>query len=221
MPKFVLALFLAIFVAGGAWASESALAVLDSPVPYTADFSISSPRGTYHGKFWHAKGMERRDVATSGGGQGILIRRDQNAAYLLGLSGRWYVGLSLSAVGSLAGGLDAWRVERTRMRDETVAGIAATRWKTHAEGPKGGFTGEIWTSRDGIVVKAVGVLDNPAGDDSPVEMTLSGLKLGAVEPGRLDLPQGWFGLDLGKVPADRLAQTLEGLKPMLEGRSGK
>ena len=220
MPQFILAVF-AMFLASGAMAAESALDLLDSAAPYHADFSVSSPRGTYQGTVWHVHGRERRDVVTSGGGQGVLILRDSDAAYLLGLSGKWYVGLSLKAAGALAGGLDSWRIERSRVREESVAGIRATRWKARADGPKGGFTGDIWTSREGIVVKAVGVIDNPNGDDSPVEMSLSGLRVGAFDRQMLEVPQGWFGFDLRKVPADRIEQAIGGIKPLLEGGRGR
>ncbi len=220
MSKIVLAVIFMI-MGGAARAAEPALDLLDSAASYRADFSISSSRGTYHGTVWHAQGRERREVETSGGGQGVLILRDSDAAYVLGLSGKWYVGLSLKAAGALAGGLDTWRVERSKVREESVAGIRATRWKARADGPKGGFSGDIWTSREGIVVKAVGVVDNANGDDSPVEMTLSGLRVGPVDQQMLEVPQGWFGFDLRKVPADRIQQALEGIKPLLEGRKGR
>lgn len=214
--------FLLTLVWGGAaLAAEPALDLLDAPVSYTAAFSVTSSRGTYHGRVWHMPGMERREVATSGGGQGILIDRKADTATLLGLSGKWYVGLSLRAAAGMVGGLDAWTASRTRLRDETVAGIKATRWKTRAEGPKGGFTGDIWTSREGIVVKAVGLLNSVEGDDSPVEMTLSDLRVGAVERQMFELPKGWFGFDLRQVPPDKVIQAVENLKPLLEGRKGK
>lgn len=214
--------FLLTLVWGGAaLAAEAALDLLDAPVSYTAAFSVTSSRGTYHGRVWHMPGMERREVATSGGGQGILIDRKADTATLLGLSGKWYVGLSLRAAAGMVGGLDAWTANRTRLRDETVAGIKTTRWKTRAEGPKGGFTGDIWTSREGIVVKAVGMLNSVEGDDSPVEMTLSDLRVGAVDRQMFELPKGWFGFDLRQVPPDKVIQAVENLKPLLEGRKGK
>lgn len=214
--------FLLTLVWGGvALAAEPALDLLDAPVSYTAAFSVTSSRGTYHGRVWHMPGLERREVATSGGGQGILIDRKADAATLLGLSGKWYVGLSLRAAAGMVGGLDAWTASRTRLRDETVAGVKATRWKTRAEGPRGGFTGDIWTSREGVVVKAVGMLNSVEGDDSPVEMTLSDLRVGAVDRQMFELPKGWFGFDLRQVPPDKVVQAVESLKPLLEGRKGK
>jgi hypothetical protein len=207
--------------AQAARAAEPALDLLDAPVSYTAAFSVSSSRGTYHGTVWHAPGLERREVATSGGGQGVLIDRKADAAYLLGISGKWYVGLSLRAAAGMAGGLESWRATRTKVREESVAGLKATRWKTRAEGPKGGFSGDIWTSRDGIVVKASGILSSVDGDDSPVEMTLSDVRVGAVDRQTLELPKGWFGFDLRQVPPDKVVQAVESLRPLLEARKGK
>lgn len=220
MRHLIALLFL---LAGGlpASASEPALDLLDVPASYTAAFSVTSSRGTYHGRVWHMPGLERREVATDGGGQGILIDRNADTAYLLGLSGKWYVGLSLRAAAGMVGGLDAWQASRTRVREENVAGLRVTRWKTRAEGPKGGFTGDIWTSREGVVVKAVGVLNSADGDDSPVEMSLSDLRVGAVDRRMFDLPKGWFGFDLRQVPPDKVVQAVESLKPLLEGRKGR
>jgi hypothetical protein len=217
-------LFAILFIltwAQAARSAEPALDLLDAPVSYTAAFSVSSSRGTYHGTVWHAPGLERREVATSGGGQGVLIDRKADAAYLLGVSGKWYVGLSLRAAAGMVGGLESWRATRTKVREESVAGLKATRWKTRAEGPKGGFSGDVWTSRDGIVVKASGILSSVDGDDSPVEMTLSDVRVGAVDRQFLELPKGWFGFDLRQVPPERVAQAVESLRPLLEARKGK
>jgi len=219
--RHFIALFILLAWGLPAWAAEPALDLLDTQASYTAAFSVTSSRGTYHGRVWHAPGKERREVATAGGGQGILIDRNADTATLLGLSGKWYVGLSLRAAAGMVGGLDSWQATRTRLREEKVAGLSATRWKTRAEGPKGGFTGDIWTSREGVVVKAVGVLNSSDGDDSPVEMSLSDLRVGPVDRQMFELPKGWFGFDLRQVPPEKVVQAVESLKPLLEGRKGK
>jgi len=202
-------------------AAEPALDVLDAQVSYSADFTLTGPRGAYSGHVWHAPGSERREVATQGGGQGVLIHRDTGTAYFLGIGGKWYVSLSLEAASSLIGGLQSWEIERTRVGEETVAGVRTTRWTAQASGPKGGFEGEIWTNRDGIVVKAVGTVAASGGTRSPVEMTLSHLKVGTVDRQMLEVPEGWFSLDLRKLPADRVVQAIEGMKPMLEKRNAR
>jgi hypothetical protein len=217
----VSALMVAAWLPGAAIAAvEPALDVLDAPVAYSADFVVSSDRGRYSGHVWHMPGKELREFETSGGGQALLILRDSDAAYLMKPAAHWYVGLGLKAVGALAGGLDGWQVDRRRVRDESVNGIRTTRWKAQASGPKGRFDGDLWTSRDGIVVKAAGTVSAPGGEAMPVEMVLSTLKLGGVEATKFDLPKGWLGIDLRQVPPEQVERAMEGLKPMLEGRGG-
>lgn len=209
-------------LAAPAAAAERALDLLDVPVPYTADFTVSSDKGTYSGTVWHAQGRERRDFGTQSGGQTILLRRDTDSAYLMKPANRWYVGLGFQAVGALAGGIDGLLVDRKRLRDEAVGNIRATRYKVAATGPKGGrFDGDGWFTKEDILVRAVGVLTEPSGKTSEVEMTLSDLKVGRVDERMFELPAGWLGMDLRSVPPERIAQAMEGLKPMLEGGRGR
>lgn len=198
-------------------AAEKAIDLLDVPVSYTADFTVSSDRGTYSGTVWHAFGRERRDFGTAGGGQSVLLRRDTDSAYLMKPSGRWYVGLGFQAVGALAGGIDGLVVERRKLAEEKVGAIRATRYKVVATGAKGArFDGDAWFSKEGILVRAEGWLSEGGGKESQVEMELSNLRVGAVDDRKFELPAGWLGMDLRAVPPDRIAQALEGIKPMLE-----
>ncbi len=198
-------------------AAEKAIDLLDVPVSYTADFTVSSDRGTYSGTVWHAFGRERRDFGTAGGGQSVLLRRDTDSAYLMKPSGRWYVGLGFQAVGALAGGIDGLVVERRKLAEEKVGAIRATRYKVAATGAKGArFDGDAWFSKEGILVRAEGWLSEGGGKESQVEMELSNLRVGAVDDRKFELPAGWLGMDLRAVPPDRIAQALEGIKPMLE-----
>ncbi|MBC7950470.1 MAG: hypothetical protein H7Z12_01445 [Rhodospirillaceae bacterium] len=199
-------------------AAERALDLLDVPVSYTADFSVSGDKGTYHGTVWHAPGRERRDFGTQGGSQTVLLRRDTDSAYLMKPSQRWYVGLGFQAVGALAGGLDALTVERTKLKEESVGSIRATRYKVAAVGPKNTrFDGDAWFSKEGILVRAVGMMTGPDGRKSAVETMLSGLKVGRVEERMFELPAGWLGMDLRSVPAEKIAQAVENLMPMMQG----
>lgn len=214
-----MAVALGLAVAMPAMAAERALDLLDVPVSYSADFSVSSDKGSYDGQVWHAPGRERRDYATQGGSQAVLLRRDTDSAYLMKPSGRWYVGLGFQAVGALAGGIDNLSVERRKVRDENVGGIRATLYKVSAIGPQNSrFDGDAWFTKEGILVRAVGQLTEANGHHTPVETQLTNLKVGRVDERVFELPAGWFGMDLRSVPPDRIAQAVEGLKPMLEMR---
>lgn len=220
MVRMLSLLALLVVLAVPARAAEKAIDLLDAPVSYTAQFSVSGDRGSYQGTVWHVPGRERRDFETSGGGQRILLRRDTDSAYLMKPSSRWYVGLGFAAVGQLAGGIDSLLVERRRVGEENVAGIRATRYKVVATGPRGArFDGDAWFSRDDILVRAAGVTTGPDGRAARVETALSGLKVGPVSEMVFELPTGWLGMDLRSVPPERIAQAMEGLKPLLEGRT--
>jgi outer membrane lipoprotein-sorting protein len=214
--------FLIVVLAGfasPARAAENALDLLDTATAYSADFTVTSDKGTYGGRVWHQSGRERRDFETKGGSQSILIRRDLDGAWLLKPAGKWYVGLGLKAVGGLAGGVDQLIVERTRTGEDWVAGHRAVRYRVQGDGPQGGrFDGTAWFSREGIMVKAEGTLIDGGGRKSPVRTELSRLKIGRVDDKVFDLPSGWFGMDLRQVPAERIAQAIESLRPLLEGR---
>jgi len=200
-------------------AAEKALTVLDAPVAYTANFSVSGPKGQYQGQVWHMPGMERRDYATRGGSQAILLRRDQNAAYLLNPDRRWYVGLGFDAVLALGGDLQDLTVERTVVNEESVAGIKARHERLHATGSHGqSFDGEGWFSKEGICLRIRGTMTDRGQVSSPVETSLTNVRLGRVDSSQFDLPKGWFGLDLKTIPPDKIVPALEKMRPMLEGR---
>lgn len=199
-------------------AAERALDLLDPAVSYFADFQVSGDKGRYQGKVWHVPGREKREFSTKGGGQAVLLRRDTDSAYLLKPGGRWFVGLSLSTVGALAGGLDGLMVERSRQGSDTIAGLATTRYKVSGAGPMGSrFDGSAWFTRDGIMMAAKGVLTDGRGRKSEVETALSNVTLGHVDAQIFEPPTGWFAMDLRSVPAERLSQVLETMRPMLEG----
>lgn len=202
-----------------AMAAERALDLLDAAVSFTADFTVSGDKGTYHGSVWHAPGRERRDFGTKDGGQAVILRRDTNSAYLLKPSGRWYVGLGFNAVGALAGGIDGLTVERTRQGTDIVAGVKTTRYKVGGSGPKGSrFDGHAWFSTEGVMMKAEGTVTESNGRRSEVLTVLSNLRLGKVDERMFELPAGWMGMDLRSVPPERLGQAIEAMRPLLEGR---
>lgn len=213
------ALVAVMLVMAGPAAAENVLDLLDAKVSYQAQFYVDDGKEIYRGTVWHAPGRQRRDVVTKSGDQILLLRRDTDRAFLMKPSAKWYVGLSLPAAAFLAGGLDSMVVQRSRLKVETVAGLRATKFRIAAIASKGGrFDGDAWFSKDGILVRAKGILTHPNGRAMPVETALEQVKLGAVDEALFDLPAGWFGLDLGTIPAENIGSVLESMRPMLGGR---
>ncbi len=193
-------------------AAEAVLDLLDPATPYTAAFTVHSDKGDFSGIVRHAKGRERRDWATKDGGQALYLNRAEDAAVLLKPTGKWYVGLSLSAVARLAGGLDSLTVQRAKLGEDATAGVRATHYRITAQS----FEGEAWFSKEGIPLRIQGTLTAPDGRAQWVETELSDVRIGVVDQSWLGIPPGFFGMDLRKVPPEQLEQAITTLRPLLE-----
>lgn len=187
--------------------------VLDAKVDYSADFYVKSDKGTYSGKVYHSAGKDRREFATSGGGQVLLLRRDTNNAYMLTPHQRFYVGMTYQQVSALVGDIEAMDIERTSMGDDTVAGVPTTRYEVSGTSPQGGrFVGDMWFTQDGILMKALGTVTFN-GKETPVETGLRNLRRGHIDPMQFELPADYKGLPLQglNLNFDKLGGGIPGL----------
>ncbi len=200
-------------------AAELALDLLDPALSYSADFTFTNEKGTYHGMAWHAPGRERRDYMTKSGSQSVVVRRDTNTVFLMNIDARWSVSLALSSVAGLVGGLDTLQAERTPLGPETVNGMATTRYKVKGTSAKGGrFEGEAWFSKDGIMMRAEGTVTPQTGNLMRIKTELSNVKVTEVIAATFDVPTNMTSLDLHSVPAEGLEQSIKGLLPLLQRR---
>lgn len=193
-------------------ASVPALDLLDAKVEYTADFYVRSDRHAYDGKVFHAPGKERRDIETAKGGQVLLLRRDLDQAFMLTPHSRSYVGLTFKAAGAFIGGVESMTVDRRRIGPSSVSGVKATRYEVTAQNVGGGrFTGDMWFSDEGIMLKAVGTASHQ-GRDTMVEMGLRRLKIGKVKETLFEMPKGYSGLNLNGMNTDQMGQMMKLLR---------
>lgn len=177
-------------------ASISAAELLDAKVDYTADFSFSSEKGTYHGTVIHAPGRERRDFDTAGGRQALLLRRDIDQAVMMWPERKWYVSTSFASVAGLVGGFDGVTLDRVARGHDTVGGEPTTRYDvTAAEGQAGAFTGRMWFTKDGILMKMAGQATF-SGRSMPVQMELRNLQRIKSDPAAFVLPADYKGIPL-------------------------
>jgi hypothetical protein len=214
-------LVLVIFVGQPAFAGgvEKALDLLDAPVPYSASYRASDGKGEYLGKVWHQPGKERRDFETKGGGQSLVLRKDQDAAFLMKPAGKWYVSVSFHAAIALAGGFDSMTVTKQPTGVETINGQKANRSHLVAKAADGRqFVGDFWALSSGAPVKVEGVETEPNGKQTQVSLIQTDIVIGRVGNDRFDLPEGYMGINLKKIPPDKLVQAIEGIMPLLAGK---
>jgi hypothetical protein len=168
-----------------------ALALLDAPLEFTADYTLAADGEHWRGTVTHAPGRERREFETALGGQAVIVRRDTDQAVVIWPRRKWYISTSLRALEGLVGGADGLELDRHREGSETVNGERCVRWRV-----AGGFTGEMWLTADGIVAKAIGIV-RWQGKEMHIVTELAHIKRAAVDPDAFDPPADFFG-----VPVD-------------------
>ncbi len=197
-----LALLAMIFTFAPARASlVSAADLLDARVQYTADFQIrTGAMGGFHGTLMHAHGRERRDFGALGGPQILLLRRDMDEATMMWPERKWYVTTSFTQAAALVGGFDGVMLNRRPTGSETVNGEPCTRYDVTGSSDMGGsFRGTMWFTRDGILMRASGMV-RFEGHETSVETSLSHLRRGHVSAASFVRPADYTGLpiDLSK-----------------------
>jgi hypothetical protein len=165
-----------------------ALAAIDAPVDYRADYALTEGDQTWHGTVVHAPHRERRDFTTQLGTQAILMRRDTDLIAVLWPQRKWYLSTSLNAILHWGGGGGDLTLDRRRDGRETIGGERCIRYAV-----TGAFTGRMWYTRDGILMRAVGDL-HVGGRDRKISTQLAHLKRGAVDADDFELPVGYHGI---------------------------
>ena len=210
-----------LFWSGGvsAKAAEQVLDILDAPVSYTATYAVSDSKGVYTGTVWHEPGRERRDFETKHGSQTALLRRDQDAAYLINSSAKWYVAVAFHAALSLAGGWDDFTLIREKIGPERMEGEKTIHYHLKADSPSGrGFVGDLWALPSGVPVKIFGLETEPNGKQNTVSLIQTHILVGPVNAAaNLEVPHGYMAIDLKKVTAENLIKTIQSLGPLLGG----
>ena len=167
------------------------LAALDAPLEYTADYSLTANGQTWRGTVVHAPGRDRREFGTTMGTQAIILRRDIDQAVVLWPDRKWYLTTSLTGLSGLFGGPEALTLERHRDGNEVVDGEKCSRWQA-----EGGFTGRLWFTNDGILMRAVGML-RLKGRETSLSTQLAHVRRRVVDMDDFELPVGAHGLTVG------------------------
>lgn len=167
-----------------------ALSVLDAPLDFSADYSLTSDDQTWRGTVIHAPGRERRDFATALGVQAVLLRRDIDQAAVLWPQRKWYLATSLKALAGMFGGAEGIKFERRRDGVETIGGERCLRYQVD-----GDFTGRVWFTSDGILMRAAGIL-RLKGHERTIATQLAHIKRAPIDADDFELPLGYHGISV-------------------------
>lgn len=192
-PDLALACFALALAALAAPAAAEAPAWLTPKAAYMADTVMESDGRRMTGRVWASGPMERREISMDGQTHTVILRKDRGLSWILMPEQRLYLeqplGAGATAADRFAG---AGHLEREALGQETVNGVPATRYRVRGTAFDGEpFAGELWMTEHEIPVRVV------TGEGAErVRMELDRLSVGAIDPGRFEIPPGWKRFEL-------------------------
>jgi hypothetical protein len=199
MRKLWSAILCLILVPGAA----SAATLGDSQIGFTAERTLVIDGRSYLGKIWAMPGRERHEQAISGFRPIFLLRTGSPLGEIVLAQLKTIVQFVLPPELRILG---APELKKHPVGQESVNGIATTKYAIDESVPEGHATGTLWLSRDGIPMRLAGSFTRQQGKVSTLRWELSHVSIGPQPAALFEAPQGF-----SKLPPEAIAPLL-GLK---------
>jgi hypothetical protein len=181
----------------------SALTLGEAKTGFSADRTLVIDGKTYLGRMWTMPGMERHEQDLNGIPAAFVLKSDNPIADLVLPKLHTVVEFMLPPELHLFADP---RLTRRPVGQETVSGIATTKYAIDETVSEGHGEGFLWLSDSGIPMKLDGTFTRTSGRVAHLHWELSHVKLGP-QPGALfEAPR-----DFSKLPAEAIVPLL-GLK---------
>lgn len=179
-------------------AAAFAAGFTETKVEYSADQYMGDGSLTMKSRIHHASGKSRMQMEEGGVNQAIITRMDRKVVWVLMIPEKTYMETPL---GKEEKTRDMRQCSYTNAKEagkETVNGIPATVSEVEATCPDGSaFSGKMWTSREGILVKLDVVAKGSAKEKGQrVLMELKNLKIGKQNPALFEVPAGFAKMEM-------------------------
>ncbi len=192
-PLVLLSLLLA---PGAAWAETLG----EAQVGFSAERTLVIDGHTYTGKIWTMPGKERHEQAIQAFRPIFLLRADSPLAEIVLPQLKTIVEFMLPRQLQLL----SWpELKKHPVGQETVNGIATTKYAIDETAREGHAAGTLWLSRDGIPMKLAGAVTGPKGKASTIRWELSHVKIGPQPAALFEPPAGF-----SKLPPEAVAPLL-------------
>jgi hypothetical protein len=189
----ILALLLVPGLAAAATLSEARIG-------FTADRTLVVDGRVYQGKIWTMPGRERHEQAIQAFRPVFLLRGDNPLGEVVLPQLHTIVQFAMPPELRLLSHPD---LTKNPLGEETVNGIATTKYKIDQTVPEGHAAGMLWLSRDGIPMKLTGSFTASNGRVSTVRWELRHVKIGPQPAALFEAPQGF-----SKLPPEAIAPLL-------------
>jgi len=191
-----IALLLSLFISAPA-AGET---LGDARVGFSAERVLVVDGRRYVGMMWHMPGEQRHEqelppikpifILHAGSGHGDVVLPQLHTV----------VEFAVPKEFALLGGPN---LLRKPIGEETVNGIATTKYLVGEDLSEGHIAGVLWLSRDGIPMKCDGKFEPKHGRNSTIYWELRNVKLGKQDRALFEVPQGY-----AKLPPEAVAPLL-------------
>src|SRR6202162_2613400 len=154
----------------------------------------------YNGKIWAMPGKERHEQAIQAFRPVFILHADSPLAEAVLPELHTVVQFVMPPEMRVLGTPE---LEKHPVGQESVNGIAPTKYAIDETVPEGHATGTLWLSHDGIPMRLAGTFTAAKGKVSTVRWELSHVKIGPQPDNLFETPQGY-----SKLPAEAVAPLL-------------
>ena len=200
MRKVWHALLLCLTLVPGAAAAAT---LGDAQIGFSADRTLVIDGRTYQGRIWTMPGKERHEQAIQAFRPVFLLRAGNPLGEVVLPQLKTVVQFVMPPELRLLGSPE---LKKHPVGEETVNGIATTKYAIDETVPEGHAAGTLWLSRDSIPMKLAGSFTGHKGRISTVRWELSHVVIGPQPAALFEAPQGF-----SKLPPEAIAPLL-GLK---------
>ena len=172
----------------------------DARVGFSAERILAVDGRSYVGRMWHMPGEQRHEqqlpvispvfILHAGSAHGDVVLPQLHIVVEFALPKEF------ALLGNPA-------LLRTPIGQETVNGIATTKYTIEEALPGGHIAGSLWLSRDGIPMRCDGRFEPDKGRRSTIYWELRDVKLGKQDEALFEVPKGYK-----KLPPDAVAPLL-------------
>ena len=172
-------------------------------VGFNADRTLVIDGHSYVGKIWAMPGKERHEQSIQGFQPVFLLHTDSPLGEIVLAKLKTVVQFAIPSELRLLGSPE---LKKHPIGQDTVNGIATTKYAIDETVPEGHAKGTLWLSRDGIPMKLAGTFTRQKGKVSTLRWELSRVRIGPQPASLFESPPG-----LSRLPPEAVAPLI-GLK---------
>ena len=178
----------------------------DARVGFSAERVLIIDGQSYVGRMWHMPGEQRHEQDLPALRPVFILRAGSAVGDVILPALHTVVEFALPKELSLLGDPG---LLRKPIGQETVNGIATTKYAVEEDSPAGHATGSLWLSEDGIPMRCDGKLEGKSGKISTIHWELRHVKIGSQAAALFEVPRGYAKLPpeaAAPLPGMRLAR---------------